>query len=278
MIAAPRLEARDLHFSYGHGDPAIAGVSFALEPGSTVALIGQNGSGKTTLAKLLGGLSSPQRGQVLLDGNDIGPQPSGRIARSVGFVFQNPDHQIFSPTVYDEVAFGPRNLGWDQQAVAEAVEEALARFKLSDYTDQPPASLSFGLRRKVTVAAVQAMRPPILILDEPTLGLDPRSSEQLMATLVDQSDGGRTLLFITHDMTAVARFAQRCLLLQSGQIAADRPTADLLGDEQLLRENRLEAPPVVRLRLHLEGHDLPHDALSVESLTEALATRLRQKL
>ncbi len=274
MTKPAKLEAEGLHYAYEDGPPALRGVSLTLEPASTVALVGQNGSGKTTLAKILSGLLAPDNGPVLLSGENIAPLPPGRLARAIGFVFQNPDHQIFSPTVREELSFSPRNIGCPPKQVEARVSAALERFRLTDYADLPPATLSFGLRCKVTVAATYAMRPPILILDEPTIGLDPSNAHELMTAVLDSPGRAQTVLFVTHDMQAVARYSQRCVLLHNGRVAAGRPTVQILSDESLLRQNRLQAPPVVQLRKRLHRFGLPEGAITLDALARELMVAL----
>lgn len=262
MIAPPSLRAEDLHYTYEGSVAALCGVTLPLPPGSSLALIGQNGSGKTTLARQLAGLLRPDRGRVLLDVQDIRPLAPGRLARTIGIAFQNPDHQIFSPTVRQEISFGLNNIGLKQEEIGARTQQALARFELTKHAERPPAALSFGLRRKVTVAALYAMRPPILILDEPTLGLEWRAGLDLMEAMAELNRQGHSLLFISHDMRIVARFARECALMSEGRLLALRPTEELLYDSGLLHQNRLAAPPVVHLCQRLVAQGIPVRALT----------------
>lgn len=273
-----RLEARDLTFRYEDGTPALEGLSLVIQPGEFVALVGQNGSGKTTLAKHFNGLLRPTAGTVLVDGQDTRHLSIGALARKVGYVFQNPDHQIFSPTTRQEIAFGPRNLGLPAPEVAARVEAALARFGLEPYADHPPATLSHGLRRKVALAAVVAMETPGLVLDEPTAGLDGRDSQALMALLHELRDQGRTIVLITHDMRLVAEHAERVLVLDGGRLLADGAPEVVFHDAPLLQRAHLEPPAAARLSRALAARGrIPDAPVRVAALCDRLAEALAER-
>jgi energy-coupling factor transport system ATP-binding protein len=247
----PAIEIHNLHFAYEPSAPVLKGISLAIGAGEMVALMGQNGSGKTTLAKQLNGLLRPSGGSIRLFGQVIEGKPVGEVARSVGYVFQNPDHQIFSPTVGEEIAVGPLNLGWDEEEVRRCVAETLAQFGLLAYAERQPALLSFGLRRKVSVAAVAAMRTAVLILDEPTTGLDWRGTQELMAILHELQANGCTILIITHDMRLVADHIPRCLVMQDGRLLADGPTRAIFQQRELLQQAQIEPPQIIQLAQRL---------------------------
>jgi energy-coupling factor transporter ATP-binding protein EcfA2 len=254
------VSIKNLHFNYDT-TPALQGVSAEIGAGELVAIIGQNGSGKTTLAKHLNGLLRPSQGHIHLFGENISGRAVGQLARSVGYVFQNPDHQIFSPTVREEIAVGPRNLGLDEATIHQRVENSLAQFGLLPYADEQPALLSFGLRRKVSVAAVVAMDTPILVLDEPTTGLDWRSATELMAIVDELVANGRTVLLITHDMRLVADYVPRCLVMQDGRLLADGPTRHIFQQDHILYQAQLHRPQITELahRLGQQGTILTVD-------------------
>jgi energy-coupling factor transport system ATP-binding protein len=243
----PAIEIHDLHFSYDPVTPVLNGISLTIGAGEMVALIGQNGSGKTTLAKQMNGLLRPSQGTIHLFQQNIVGKPVGELARKVGYVFQNPDHQIFSPSVREEIAVGPRNLGWDEEEVQHCVEQTLQRFDLLPFAERQPTLLSFGLRRKVSVAAVVAMQTAVLILDEPTTGLDWRSTQELMVILQALRENGRTILIITHDMRLVADHIPRCLVMQNGRLLADGPTRDIFQQTDLLQQAQIEPPQITQL-------------------------------
>jgi energy-coupling factor transport system ATP-binding protein len=262
------LEARDVWFGYAAEQPVLRGVSLEIARGEFVALAGQNGSGKTTLAKHFNGLLRANRGAVLLDGEDICGRSTGELARTVGYAFQNPDHQIFSATVFDEVAFGPRNLGFDAARVEQAVADALARFGLETLARHSPATLAFGLRRLVTLAAVLAMQTPMLVLDEPTAGLDRAGTMTVMATLTALHRQGRTIVLITHDMRVVADFVPRVVVLRGGDAAAEGSARALFGAAERLADTGLEPPQITRLAQRLRGRGMRGDILTVDEFCD----------
>jgi energy-coupling factor transport system ATP-binding protein len=262
------LEVKDLWFAYGENPPALQGVSLAIKVGDFVALIGQNGSGKTTLAKHFNGLLRPIQGQVLLYGEDTRKRSVADLARTVGYVFQNPDHQIFSATVHEEIAFGPRNIGLEESEVQRRTEQALEYFGLTAYADHPPAMLGFGLRRKVSIAAVYAMRTHVLILDEPTAGLDWKSTRELMQRVGDLHRKGHTIILITHDMRLVAQYAPRCMVLRDGNIIASDGTREIFKQADLLRGTHIELPQICELARRLEPFNLRGDILTVAEFLE----------
>lgn len=272
-MTQPCLEVRDLWFGYPTdtvaGPAALRGLSLTIATGDFVALIGQNGSGKTTLAKHFNGLLRPTKGQVLLNGQNIADTPVSKLSRSVGYVFQNPDHQIFSPTVREEIAAGPRNLGLDDGQVRQQVAETLSDFNLDTVADRQPAILSFGLRRKVSVAAVFAMQTPILILDEPTAGLDRRNTIDLMQRICDRHRAGHTIILISHDMRLVAQYAPRCLVLSEGRVLAYDETRAIFRQADLLRQTQIEPPQITTLSYRLAPLGMPDDILTVPEFCAA---------
>jgi len=254
----------DLWHRYDDGPWALGGVNLSIEAGDFLAIVGQNGSGKTTLVKHFNGLLRPTRGRILVLGQDTADQSVGQLARKVGYLFQNPDHQIFAPTVWEEVAFGPRNLGFSEADVADRTTKALALFGLADQADTPPAVLGYGLRRKVTLAAVWAMHPQILVLDEPTAGLDWRSTRILMEEITNLNRQGHTIILITHDMKLVAEFARQVLVLDEGRTLAYGPTRQVFQQEAILRQAFLAPPPITALAQRMRQYGLRGDSLTVD--------------
>jgi energy-coupling factor transport system ATP-binding protein len=273
----PLIETRDLWYGYEGGPSILREVSIRIEPGEFVAIIGQNGSGKTTLVKHFNGLLRPHRGEVLLDGKNIARQSVGALARQVGYVFQNPDHQIFSPTVREEVAFGPANLGLDEAEVEARTADALDRFGLAPYAESQPAALGFGLRRKVTIAAVYAMQTPVLILDEPTTGLDWKHITSLMALVGELNAKGHTIILITHDMRIVAEYAPRCMVIRSGRILIHGDTRDVFRQAALLESTHLQPPQIAELGRRMVLHGLREDTLTVPEFCDAYDNLIRRK-
>ena len=265
--AKPILEVENVRFTYDDaGRAALDGVSLAIAPGEYVALIGQNGSGKTTLAKHLNGLLAPTSGTVLLDGVNVETLKLGDVARDVGFVFQDPDHQLFCATVEEEVAYGPRHLGLGVTEVAARVARALDVCGLADRRNTDPFLLRKGERQRLAVAAVLATEPRVLILDEPTTGLDHREQGAILALLAELHRAGRTIVVITHAPWLVAEHATRAVLLSRCRVLVDG------GFEQLVRApDALDAAAFVLPDATLLG--LRFDA-TVRSPLE-LATRAR---
>ncbi len=233
------LEVTELRFCYPDGREALRGVSFRLEPGEKVALVGPNGAGKSTLLLQLNGVLRSTSGQVKVDGLDLGPRTMAEVRGRVGLVFQDPDDQLFCPTVREDVAFGPRCQGLAGAGVEERVREALQAVGMADFLERSSPHLSQGEKKRISVATVLAMRPPLLVLDEPTAGLDPRARRELIRLLVGLP---QTMLVSTHDLAMVAELFPRTLLLDEGQLVADQPTPELLADAGLLQAHGLELP------------------------------------
>jgi cobalt/nickel transport system ATP-binding protein len=235
----PIVEVIALAFHYPDGTQALKDVSFRLAPGEAVALIGANGAGKSTLLLHLNGSAAPSQGTVAIGGSPVGPDTLEAVRRTVGMVFQDPDDQLFMPTVQEDVAFGPQNLGLGPEEVARRVAEALATVDLTALAGKPPYHLSAGEKRRAAIAAVLAMAPEILVMDEPTTGLDSRSRRQLMELL---KGFGHTMLIATHDLDLVLEVCERTIVLHQGAVQADGPTRAIFSDPGLLATCHLEQP------------------------------------
>lgn len=260
------LELRDVDYVYPtRAVEALKGVNLQIREGEFLALVGQNGSGKTTLAKHLNGLLKPTRGEVLFRGRPLGEIRRTEMARHVGYVFQNPDHQIFSNTVREEVAFSPKMAGLDEQTIKERVAEALEVVGLSGYEEEVPFTLTKGERQRVAVASVLAAQPQVIILDEPTTGLDYRHQRSMMEMLRDLHRRGHTVIIITHSMWVAAEYAERVVVMKDGQILLDAPTRAAFAQEPVLAEASLHPPPLLRL-----GNWLGTSGLTLEAMVEEL--------
>jgi cobalt/nickel transport system ATP-binding protein len=236
------LHVSQVHFAYPDGHVALRGVDLAIKRGERVALLGPNGAGKTTLVLHLNGILHSGGGQVEVAGLAVDPSDRTRLAeirRRVGIVFQDPDDQLFMPTVAEDVAFGPANLGLRGAALSERVDRALAAVGMLEHKDRAPHHLSFGQRRRVAVATVLAMDPEILVLDEPSSNLDPASRRELAEILLSLPV---TVLMVTHDLPYALQLCPRATILEDGRIVADGPTQELLADADLLARHRLELP------------------------------------
>lgn len=233
------ITATDLHYAYPDGQVALTGVSFTVSPGERLALLGPNGAGKTTLAHHLNGIRRGDRGWVEVGDLRLDDGTVAEIRRRVGLVFQNPDDQLFMPTVGQDVAFGPANLGITGGHLDSVVTEALAAVGAEELVRRVPHHLSGGERRKVALATVLAMEPSVLVLDEPTSGLDPAGRRELIEVLETLP---MAQLVITHDLPFALELCDRTLIMDGGRIVADGETAEILGDEALLKMHRLEMP------------------------------------
>ncbi|MBU1124993.1 MAG: energy-coupling factor ABC transporter ATP-binding protein [Candidatus Omnitrophica bacterium] len=233
------VEAADLHYAYPDGTVGLRGVSFHISHGESVALVGENGAGKSTLLLHLNGYLSASRGTLRIGDYLLTPKNLNAVRRSVGMVFQNPDDQLFMPTVFDDVAFGPLNLGLEKQEVLRAVTQALETVGVAHLTKRPPYKLSQGEKRSVAIATVLAMSPDILVMDEPTSSLDPRSRRRLIELLKTFQ---HTKIIATHDLDMALDVCERTVVLHCGQVTADGKTKEILQNEELLRASSLERP------------------------------------
>ncbi len=238
-MTAPVLELQGVAFAYPDGHQALAGVDLTVAAGERVALLGPNGAGKTTLVLHLNGILRPGLGSVTVSGLPVTSDHLLEVRRRVGIVFQDPDDQLFMGTVRDDVAFGPRNLGIRREDLESRVLEALDAVGMTEYADRPPHHLSFGQRRRVAVATVLAMRPEVLVLDEPSSNLDPASRRELADILRGLAV---TLVVVTHDLPYALELCPRSVVLSDGVVVADGPTLEVLTDEALMRAHRLELP------------------------------------
>ncbi|KPC63246.1 energy-coupling factor ABC transporter ATP-binding protein [Streptomyces chattanoogensis] len=239
LSAPSSLEVSGLAYAYPDGHQALFGVNLSVGRGERVALLGPNGAGKTTLVLHLNGILEAGAGSVTVAGLPVGKKHLAEIRRRVGIVFQDPDDQLFMPTVREDVAFGPAAAGLRGAELEARVTEALERVGMAGFADRPPHHLSFGQRRRVAVATVLAMRPEILVLDEPSSNLDPASRRELADILRSLEV---TVLMVTHDLPYALELCPRSVVLSGGVIAADGATQELLCDEELMRAHRLELP------------------------------------
>lgn len=243
------VEVRDTEHDYGDGVFALKKINVNFHRGETTAIIGQNGSGKSTLAFHLVGIYNPTNpeGKVIVDGLDVRTTPLQVLIRHANYVFQNPDDQIFQESVADEIEYGLKNLGIPVEERKRRLDWAVDCFNLKDYIDQPPKSLSRGLRTKTAIAAILSMQPSILVVDEPTTGLDRRESLEIMQVLKDLTGNGSTVIFITHEMDLVAQFARRAVVMHAGRVLMDAPTAEVFSEAAILQQASLSLPDIHRL-------------------------------
>ncbi len=270
------LQARNLKYTYPGGVEALSGIDLRVRKGEYVAIVGGNGSGKTTLAKNLNGLLRPTSGELEIAGQSSSRLTVAQLARTIGYAFQNPDHQLFSSTVEDEVMFGPRNLGYTPEEAGHLSAHAIDLMGLSELKAAPPLSLSLGQRRRVSLASVIAMDPQVVILDEPTTGLDAAEISSLMQNIDMLNKEGHTLILITHDMRLVAEHVKRVLVMSRGRIILDSDPRGSFYDLEVLRQSSLEPPPVAELAHRLHGLGVAQDIFSPEELTDEIVRLMRK--
>lgn len=235
------IEINNLKYTYSDGTIALRDISMNIEENKRVAILGSNGSGKSTLLQHLNGLIFPQKGSIKIKGISVKKSHIYDIRKIVGLVFDNPDDQLFATTVYDDIAFGPRNLGYKENEVKELVNNALKLINIEELKDKQPFNLSYGQKKKVAIAGVLAMKPNIIIFDEPFSGLDPHSLEQFLSILETLHDMGSTILITTHDVDIAYEWGDECIILNEGRVVG-QGKIDLLENESLMGKAKLRIP------------------------------------
>ncbi len=276
------LEVKNIKYSYNKDYQALKGVSLKVEEGEMVALLGKNGAGKSTLFLHLNGIYEPDEGQVFIDGEELKYDKKSllKFRQKVGIVFQNPDDQIFAPTVEEDVAFGPLNLKLPMEEVQKRVTEALARVGMSGYEKKAPHHLSGGQKKRVAIAGILAMKPKIMVLDEPTAGLDPQGVTDLSKLLKELNDEGITIIISTHEVNLVPNYAQKVFVLVDGLLIAEGTPKEIFAQPEILDKANLEVPIVTELfqDLEEEGFDMKGDyPLTIDEAKEKLLEILRNK-
>ena len=233
------LKINNLSYAYPDGHKALKGIDFSINQGESIAILGPNGAGKTTLILHLNGILGELKGEIEVDGLEYSTENIGKIRKTVGVVFQDPDDQLFMPTVIEDVMFGPKNFGYSNEESETNAVEALKMVGMENFQDRPPHHLSFGQKRKVAIATVLASKPKLLVLDEPASNLDPASRRDLIDILIKLDI---SIILVTHDLPMALEICERSLVLNEGIIKEDSLTKDILQNKQLMKENRLELP------------------------------------
>ncbi|WP_321504620.1 ATP-binding cassette domain-containing protein [uncultured Methanoregula sp.] len=254
------IETRDLCYSYPHSVRALEGINFIAPRNARIAVIGSNGAGKSTLFKHFNGIFKPSSGEVLIRGEPITKANIREVRKFVGIVFQNADDQIFSPTVEQDVAFGPTNLGLDEETIHHRVHEALKIVGIEDLAERVPHHLSGGEKKRVAIAGVIAMEPEVLVLDEPTAGLDPQGVHDLVGFINSLSKTyGMTVIFSTHDVGLVAEVADYIYVMNKGRFVAEGTIDEIFRQPDMLKSMRLDVPVLPKLLCSLQKQDIPVD-------------------
>lgn len=256
------IEVEDLFFTYRDGTSALNGINLTIREGARAALLGPNGAGKSTLLLHLNGIHLAQKGKIRVLGKEITPKNEKWVRGIVGLVFQDPDDQVFSSTVWEDVAFGPTNMRLAKSEIEQRVEEALAAVNMERYRDKAPYHLSYGQKKRVAIAGVLAMSPRVIILDEPVAYLDPRGKDILMEILRRLSDSGTTVVIATHDVDLAVQWAQQVLVIKDGKTLAQGDTS-LLADEGVVMEAELRFPVVTQIFRQLPELNLSQVPLTV---------------
>jgi energy-coupling factor transporter ATP-binding protein EcfA2 len=271
------IEVKDIYFSYQSGVQALKGVSLTIKDGEFVAIMGQNGAGKTTLVKHFNGLLKATKGQVLVDGVDTTKVSIAKLSRDVGFVFQNPDSQLFSETVEDEIAFALKNFGYEPEVIEKRITWALNLLNLTQYRKTSPFMLSGGERKRVALASILAWDPKTLILDEPTIGQDYEQKEKLRQFVMQMRTQQKTIIAVTHDVEFVAECNPRVMLMREGKIIADGEATKILTDPETLTQASIVPPQIAQIFLELPGLNLPKDIIDVYEAERILKKALEKQ-
>lgn len=271
------IEVENLRFRYPNGVEALKGVSLTIKNGEFVAIMGQNGAGKTTLVKHFNGLLKPSEGIVRVDGVETTKTSVAALSRNAGFVFQNPDHQLFSETVEDEIAFALKNFGFDEETREKRITWALNLLSLSQYRKTSPFLLSGGERKRVALASVLAWNPETLILDEPTIGQDYQQKEKLRQFIVQMQAQGKTVVIVTHDVEFVAECNPRVLLMKEGTVVADGEGKNILTTPEVLAQSSIVLPQIAQIFMKLAPLGLPKNVIDVYEAKEIVLEQLEKR-
>jgi energy-coupling factor transport system ATP-binding protein len=267
----PAVVVDNLTYRYPNGHLALKGVSLEITQGRTTAVIGKNGTGKTTLAKHLNSLLKPTSGSVTVMGIDASKRTTSEMAGSVGYVFQNPEDQLFEASVFEEVAFGPRNLGMTKAQIKQSVNEALSLVDLLPHVSTHPYNLTYGQRKMLCIASVLAMEPQIVVLDEPNAGQDFLGLNRLGKILEELNRKNKTVIIISHDIEFVASHTNEAIVMHDGRVTANDATRVVLSNSSVLATSALRPPQVTRLAIRLSKHGIKNDAMTPEELVEDIS-------
>lgn len=274
------IEVKDMKFNYPDGTPALKGISLNIHEGEFIALLGQNGAGKTTFAKTLNGLLKPSEGFIKVSGIDT--KEKGiikKLVQQVGYVFQNPDHQLFNNTVRKEIAYAPTNIGLKKEEINSRVKDAanVAGIR-EEHMEEHPFFLPKGLRQRVSIGSILALKPKVIIVDEPTTGQDFKQSIEVMNFLKKlNEEEGHTIIIITHEMDIIARYAKRVIALAKGKVILDGPTGDVFAQPEVLETTFVKPPEVAQLAQSLSKFNIPGNIIDISELEKVFIEKLEKK-
>jgi energy-coupling factor transport system ATP-binding protein len=271
------IEVKDVYFTYPNGVEALKGISLTIQNGEFVAIMGENGAGKTTLVKHFNGLLKPTKGSVFVDEIETTKVSVATLARKVGFVFQNPDHQLFSETVEEEITFALKNFGFKENIIKRRVAWALNLLGLAQYKRTSPFMLSGGERKRVALASVLAWNPKILILDEPTIGQDYQQKEKLRQFILQMKAQRKTVIIVTHDVEFVAECNPRVLLMRGGKIVADGEARKILTNPEVLTQASIVPPQIAQIFIQLSDLGFPKEIIDLYEAREILLKTLERR-
>ena len=270
-MSSPLIKVTDARYVYSNGAVlALDGVSLEIPEGQSVGIVGQNGSGKTTLTKLLNGLLKPTSGSIVVDGKDTAKNSVQQMSSTVGYVFQNPNHQLFAPSVTAELAFGPTNLKLPPEEITERIAHALEFFDIKQYADMHPYRLSFPLRKLVGIASVFTMGPKVFVLDEPTTGQDHQTTKVINQLIHRLQDRGSTVICVSHDMPLLADVSERMIVMWNAKIIADGGAREVFGNTEVMERTHIAPPQVTQISLRLKSRKGKPASLSVAELSAEL--------
>jgi len=270
-MSTPLIKVTDARYVYSNGAVlALDGVSLEIPEGQSVGIVGQNGSGKTTLTKLLNGLLKPTSGSIMVDGKDTAKNSVQQMSSTVGYVFQNPNHQLFAPSVTAELAFGPTNLKLPPEEITERIAHALEFFDIKQYADMHPYRLSFPLRKLVGIASVFTMGPKVFVLDEPTTGQDHQTTKVINQLIHRLQDRGSTVICVSHDMPLLADVSERMIVMWNAKIIADGGAREVFGNTEVMERTHIAPPQVTQISLRMKSRKGKPASLSVAELSAEL--------
>lgn len=270
-MSTPLIKVTDARYVYSNGAVlALDGVSLEIAEGESVGIVGQNGSGKTTLTKLLNGLLKPTSGNIVVDGKDTAKNSVQQMSSTVGYVFQNPNHQLFAPSVTAELAFGPTNLKLPPEEITERIAHALEFFDIKQYAEMHPYRLSFPLRKLVGIASVFTMGPKVFVLDEPTTGQDHQTTKVINQLIHRLQDRGSTVICVSHDMPLLADVSKRMIVMWNAKIIADGSAREVFGNTEVMERTHIAPPQITQISLRLKSRKGKPASLSVAELSAEL--------